>query len=73
MVSYTVLPTSCVFTSGYVNMETILHFFNSVHLRSEIGEVSIFLKVCYKSKINRLLTKTSSNEIKTDEHIPKVK
>ena len=24
-----VLPTSRVFTSGYVNMETILHFFNS--------------------------------------------
>ena len=22
-----VLPTSCMFTSGYVNMETILHFF----------------------------------------------
>ena len=29
VVSYArVLPTSRVFTSGYVNMETILHFFN---------------------------------------------
>ena len=26
-----VLPTSRVFTSGYVNMETILHFFNDNH------------------------------------------
>ena len=25
-----VLPTSQVFTSGYVNMETILHFFNKI-------------------------------------------
>ena len=26
-----VLPTSRVFTSGYVNTETILHFFNDNH------------------------------------------
>ena len=25
-----VLPTSCVFTSGYVNTETILHFFYKI-------------------------------------------
>ena len=25
------LPTSRVFTSGYVNTETILHFFNVTH------------------------------------------
>ena len=30
-----VLPTSCVFTSGYVNTETILHFFNQI-LQTEI-------------------------------------
>ena len=29
-----ILPTSQVFTSGYVNTETILHFENRVYIRS---------------------------------------
>ena len=42
-----VLPTSRVFTSGYVNTETILHFFNSGsyvccrrHLMTLMGEIA---------------------------------
>ena len=30
-----VLPTSCMFTSGYVNTETILHFVNITSLRQK--------------------------------------
>ena len=35
-----VLPTSQVFTSGYVNMETILHFFYKI--TNERGKKTVF-------------------------------
>ena len=35
-----VLPTSCVFTSGYVNTETILHFFYKI--TNERGTKTVF-------------------------------
>ena len=36
-----VLPTSRVFTSGYVNTETILHFFNKKELLKYNYEIKI--------------------------------
>ena len=39
-----VLQTSQVFTSGYVNMETILHFFYKI--TNERGTKTVFTYIC---------------------------
>ena len=60
---FRVLPTSRVFTSGYVNMKTILHFFNSdyIHHTCIIRQtIKHFLlcrrheKLCYQLSLSKM-------------------